>query len=86
MTLIPAVSSFIQLCRIVVQSQMTRSKACPVGSSSRLMDNSEHIESSDCYSILSSLSLQVVEVAGHGENDGVGNGASEVNISGLLHL
>jgi len=50
-----------------------------------LVDDAENVESRDNTSILSGLTLRVVEVSGDGD-DGVGDGGSEVSLSGFLHL
>jgi len=51
----------------------------------RLVDDTENVESRDDTSILSGLTLRVVEVGGNSD-DSVGDGGSEVSLSGFLHL
>lgn len=55
------------------------------GSGSGLVDDTEDVEAGDKTSILSSLTLRVVEV-GRDCDDGVVDGATEVGLSGLPHL
>jgi hypothetical protein len=55
------------------------------GSSGGLVDDTENVKSRDHTGILGSLTLRVVEVRGDG-NNGVGDGSTEVGLSGLLHL
>ena len=54
-------------------------------SSGRLVDNTEDLESSDRSSVLSSLSLGVIEVSGHG-NNGILDVLTKVVLSDFLHL
>lgn len=55
------------------------------GSSSRLVDDTEHVETGNETSILGGLTLAVVEVGGD-SNDGVVDGATEISLSSLSHL
>lgn len=55
------------------------------GSSGGLVDDTEDVEAGDQPSVLGGLSLRVVKV-GWDSDDGVGNGATEVGLSGLTHL
>lgn len=55
------------------------------GSSSRLVDDTENVETGDQTGVLGGLALRVVEVGGDGD-DSVVNGATEVGLSGLAHL
>jgi hypothetical protein len=55
------------------------------GSSGRLVDDSENVETGDETGILGSLTLRVVEVGGDGNNSVV-NRLAEVRLSSLTHL
>jgi hypothetical protein len=55
------------------------------GGSSGLVDDTEDVEASNETGVLGSLTLRVVEVGGD-SNDGVGDLATEVGLSGLTHL
>lgn len=55
------------------------------GSSSRLVDDTEHIETGNETGILGSLTLGVVEV-GWDSDDSIVDGAAEVRLSSLSHL
>lgn len=55
------------------------------GSSGGLVDDTKDVQSGDGSGVLGGLTLRVVEVGGDGD-DGVGNGSTEVRLSGLLHL
>ena len=52
-------------------------------SSSRFIDNSEHVETGDGSSIFSGLALGVVEVS-RNSDDSAGGSASKISLSGLL--
>ncbi|QGI60123.1 hypothetical protein CEK27_004094 [Fusarium fujikuroi] len=55
------------------------------GGGSRLVDDTENVETGNLTGILGALSLRVVEVSGDGD-DGVLDGLGEVGLGGLLHL
>mmetsp|Transcript_7796 Transcript_7796/g.11604 ORF Transcript_7796/g.11604 Transcript_7796/m.11604 type:complete len:199 (+) Transcript_7796:1158-1754(+) len=55
------------------------------GSSSGLVDDTHHFETSNLTGILSGLSLGIIEVGRHSD-DGLGNRASKEAFSSLLHL
>mmetsp|Transcript_14595 Transcript_14595/g.29217 ORF Transcript_14595/g.29217 Transcript_14595/m.29217 type:complete len:108 (-) Transcript_14595:401-724(-) len=55
------------------------------GSSSRLVDDTKHVETSDQTSVLGRLALRVVEVRGNGNNSVLDVLAKEA-LSSLLHL
>ena len=55
------------------------------GSGGGLVDDTKDVETSDHTSILGGLTLRVVEVGRDG-NDSVGDGTTEVGLSGLAHL
>jgi len=55
------------------------------GGSSRLVNDTEDVETGDLTGILGSLTLRVVEVGGD-SNDSVLNGPAQVGLGGLLHL
>ncbi|SPQ20609.1 c73ff6cb-8731-470e-9cf7-86bd75ccbeed [Thermothielavioides terrestris] len=58
-----------------------------VGNGSRggLVDDTEHVQAGNETSILGGLALRIVEVGGNSD-DSVGDGATEVGLSGLAHL
>ena len=55
------------------------------GSRGGLVDDTEHVESANGSSVLSGLTLGVVEISGDGDN-GIVHRGTEVCLSGLLHL
>ena len=59
-------------------------KTVSEGSSSGLVDDSLNINTGDLTSVLGGLPLGVVEVGGDGD-DGLGDGSSQMPLSGLLH-
>jgi hypothetical protein len=55
------------------------------GSSGRLVDNTENVETGDLTGVLGALSLRIVEVGRNGDNS-VLDRLREIGLSGLLHL